>query len=127
MGAEVAKVRPAFRAWPIVVAALAAAGCERADTPTDSAPLAAHEVSQPAGWDDELAMAVPQDLNPDPHVLEVELEARVADVEFLPGTTTPAWTYNGTVPGPMLRAQVGDRVIVHFKNSLPEATTIHWH
>jgi FtsP/CotA-like multicopper oxidase with cupredoxin domain len=84
-------------------------------------------VSQPAGWDDELKMPVPEDLNPDPHVLEVELEARVADVELLPGTKTPAWTYNGTVPGPMLRATVGDRVIVHFKNSLPDATTIHWH
>ena len=60
-------------------------------------------------------------------MLEIELEARVADVEILPGTTTPAWTYNGTVPGPMIRAKLGDRVIVHFKNSLPEATTIHWH
>ena len=107
-------------------AALVTAGCE-GGKPADEAPLAAHEVSQPAGWDDELKMAEPQDLNPDPHVLEVALEARVADVEFLPGTTTPAWTYNGTVPGPMLRAQVGDRVIVHFKNSLPDATTIHWH
>ena len=27
----------------------------------------------------------------------------------------------------MIRAKLGDRVIVHFKNSLPEATTIHWH
>jgi len=118
------RLRPAI--CLIVPATLALAGCEAAD-PAASTPLAAHEVSQPAGWDDELKMAEPQDLNPDPHVLEVELEARVADVEFLPGTTTPAWTYNGTVPGPMLRAQVGDRVIVHFKNSLPDPTTIHWH
>ena len=22
---------------------------------------------------------------------------------------------------------MGDRVLVHFKNSLPDATTIHWH
>jgi FtsP/CotA-like multicopper oxidase with cupredoxin domain len=27
----------------------------------------------------------------------------------------------------MIRAKVGDHVIVHFKNSLPEETTIHWH
>jgi FtsP/CotA-like multicopper oxidase with cupredoxin domain len=60
-------------------------------------------------------------------VLEVELEARVANVEILPGTTTPAWTYNGQLPGPLLRTKVGDRVIVHFKNSLPEPTTMHWH
>jgi FtsP/CotA-like multicopper oxidase with cupredoxin domain len=109
------------------LAALAAlAACERAaDTP--SPPQAARDVSQPAGWADELAMPAPADLNPDPNVLEIELEARIADVEIVPGTKTPAWTYNGTVPGPMLRAKRGDRVIVHFKNSLPEATTIHWH
>ncbi len=103
----------------------ALAGCERVAEP--AAPQAARDVSQPAGWDDELAMSAPTDLNPDPHVLEIEIEARVADLEILPGTTTAAWTYNGTVPGPMIRAQLGDRVIVHFKNSLPEATTMHWH
>jgi len=99
------------------------AACER--PPTE--PLAARDVSQPAGWADELAMPVPQDLNPDPNVLELELEARIENVEIVPGFKTPAWTYNGTVPGPMIRAKLGDRVIVHFKNSLPEATTIHWH
>src|SRR5512134_1881931 len=108
MGGDVTRVRTALRAWPIALAACLVAGCERLGAPADSPPLAAHEVGQPAGWDDDLAMAVPQDLNPDPHVLEVGLEARVADVEILPGTTTPAWTYNGTLPGPMLRAQVGD-------------------
>ena len=91
-------------------AALALVSCSGGDPPAP--PEAAHEVSQPAGWDDELKMPVPDDLNPDPHVLEVELEARVADIEILPGTTTPVWTYNGTLPGPMLRASVGDRVIV---------------
>jgi FtsP/CotA-like multicopper oxidase with cupredoxin domain len=38
-----------------------------------------------------------------------------------------AWTYNGTVPGPMLRVTQGDRVKVTLINHLPEATTIHWH
>ena len=37
------------------------------------------------------------------------------------------WTYNGLVPGPLIRARVGDRVVVHFTNNLPEETTIHWH
>ena len=72
-------------------------------------------------------MPIPRDLNPDPDVLEIEIEARIEEIEILPGTKTPAWTYNGTVPGPMIRAKLGDRVIVHFKNSLPEATTMHWH
>jgi FtsP/CotA-like multicopper oxidase with cupredoxin domain len=89
--------------------------------------LRASEVSQPAGWDDDVAMPLAEDLNPDPNVLEINLEARVAEREFVPGHKTPMWTYNGMVPGPMLKAKVGDRIIVHFKNSLPEATTIHWH
>jgi FtsP/CotA-like multicopper oxidase with cupredoxin domain len=107
----------------LALAALFAAGCDVGE----EAPLAARDVSQPEGWDAELTMPVPRDLNPDPNVLEIELEARIENLEILPGTTTPAWTYNGTLPGPMIRGKVGDRVIVHFKNSLPEATTIHWH
>jgi FtsP/CotA-like multicopper oxidase with cupredoxin domain len=35
--------------------------------------------------------------------------------------------YNDQVPGPVLRATVGDTVVVHFKNELTESTTIHWH
>ena len=106
------------------------AGCERTDSTASAAAvplLQARQVAQPEGWDDELKLAIAADLNPDPGILEVELEAKVADLEILPGTTTPAWTYNGQLPGPLLRGNVGDRVIVHFKNSLPEPTTIHWH
>jgi FtsP/CotA-like multicopper oxidase with cupredoxin domain len=76
---------------------------------------------------DPLALAAPKDLNADPHVLEVNLEAREADVKFGTLPMTRAWTYNGTVPGPILDATVGDRLIVHFTNRLPEATTVHWH
>jgi FtsP/CotA-like multicopper oxidase with cupredoxin domain len=113
--------------WPLVAAALAATGCDgRAEREEAAAPPAS-AVGQPVGWADELAMPVPRDLNPDPDVVEIALEARVEEIEILPGTKTPAWTYNGTVPGPMIRAKIGDRLIVHFKNSLPEPTTIHWH
>jgi FtsP/CotA-like multicopper oxidase with cupredoxin domain len=111
--------------WWLLPAFAALAACERAGEP--ATPQTAGVVSQPEGWADDLAMPIPEDLNPDPNVLEIELEARIQDVELVPGFKTPAWTYNGTVPGPMIRAKVGDRVIVHFKNSLPEATTIHWH
>jgi FtsP/CotA-like multicopper oxidase with cupredoxin domain len=31
-----------------------------------------------------------------------------------------------TIPG-LIRAHVGDRVIVHFTNDLPQPTTVHWH
>ena len=29
--------------------------------------------------------------------------------------------------GPLIRARKGDRLIVHFTNKLPQATTVHWH
>jgi FtsP/CotA-like multicopper oxidase with cupredoxin domain len=60
-------------------------------------------------------------------VVEVELEAKLTEVELLPGKKTTMWTYNGVLPGPRIEAKVGDTVRVRLKNSLPEATTIHWH
>ena len=77
----------------------------------------------PGAWD----MQKLTDKNADPNIVEVDLEARVTEVEYLPGKKTPAWAYNGSVPGPLIEAKVCDRVLVHFKNSLPDATTIHWH
>ena len=52
-------------------------------------------------------------------LLTVELEGRLAE-----GTTFGYWTFNGRVPGPMLRVRVGDTLDVHVKNS-EDATMIH--
>jgi FtsP/CotA-like multicopper oxidase with cupredoxin domain len=82
---------------------------------------------QPAGWDDDIRIAPAEDRNPDPDVVEINLEAKPANLSVVPGGSSPAWTYDGRLPGPLIHAKVGDRVIVHFKNSLPEDTTIHWH
>jgi FtsP/CotA-like multicopper oxidase with cupredoxin domain len=38
-----------------------------------------------------------------------------------------AWALNGSVPGPELRVNQGDRVQVTLVNHLPESTTLHWH
>ncbi|MCC6611863.1 MAG: multicopper oxidase domain-containing protein [Anaerolineae bacterium] len=46
---------------------------------------------------------------------------------ILDDVTVTAWTYNGTVPGPMIRVTEGDRVRINFTNNLPEPTTVHWH
>ena len=81
----------------------------------------------PPGWDAGLRLAEARDRNPDPKIVEIDLTARVADVEVAPGKTVHAWTYDGGIPGPLIRARVGDRVIVHFTNDLPQPTTIHWH
>jgi len=44
-----------------------------------------------------------------------------------PGVTVNAWTYDGGVPGPLIRVRVGDRLVVRFTNHLPQPTTVHWH
>ncbi|MFE5336991.1 multicopper oxidase family protein [Isoptericola sp. NPDC056573] len=54
--------------------------------------------------------------------------ARAERVELAPGTTTDAYTVNGTTPGPTLRAVQGDLVEVTFVNeSVPGGATLHWH
>ena len=55
-----------------------------------------------------------------------ELSATQSDVD-LAGKRTAAWLYNTQLPGPILRANVGDRVQVRFRNQLPDSTTVHWH
>jgi FtsP/CotA-like multicopper oxidase with cupredoxin domain len=88
---------------------------------------AAEPPSQPEGWDSAVALMPARDLDARPEVVEVDLTARVEDVEIVAGKKTPTWTYNGGLPGPLIRARVGDRVIVHLRNELAAPTTIHWH
>jgi FtsP/CotA-like multicopper oxidase with cupredoxin domain/plastocyanin len=59
--------------------------------------------------------------------LQWELTASVIQWETEPGTFVEAYAYNGTVPGPQLRAEVGDHVRIILHNELPEPTTIHSH
>ena len=81
----------------------------------------------PSGWDAGLKLTEAPDLNPDPKVVEVALSAQLAEVEVAPGKRVRAWTYNGGLPGPLIKTRVGDRLIVHFTNELKEPTTVHWH
>lgn len=58
---------------------------------------------------------------------EWTITMEIVDWEITPGQTVKAWTYNGTVPGPTLRGEVGDRIRVKFINKLPMATDVHMH
>ena len=78
-------------------------------------------------WAHAMALPTVEDTNPDPKVLEINLTARVGQVEISPGRSIEAWTYNGGIPGPLIRLKVGDRLVVHFRNELPMASTVHWH
>jgi FtsP/CotA-like multicopper oxidase with cupredoxin domain len=89
-----------------------------------SAPLLGAQVS---GWDDDVALPTVANASTVPRTIEIALEAREADVELVAGHPTHAFTYGGTIPGPLIRGTLGDRLVVHFTNHLPEPTTIHWH
>jgi FtsP/CotA-like multicopper oxidase with cupredoxin domain len=56
-----------------------------------------------------------------------DLRAIDKDIEVAPGVIFPAWTYNGQVPGPTLRATEGDLVRVNFQNLGTHPHTIHFH
>ena len=60
-------------------------------------------------------------------VKEWNITAEITDWEVTPGQVVKAWTFNGTVPGPTLRGEVGDRIRVKYLNKLPLGLDIHMH
>jgi FtsP/CotA-like multicopper oxidase with cupredoxin domain len=58
---------------------------------------------------------------------EYEIYATDREIEIAPGLFFPAWTYNGQVPGPTIRATEGDRVRVTFGNLGTHPHSIHFH
>jgi FtsP/CotA-like multicopper oxidase with cupredoxin domain len=57
------------------------------------------------------------------------LEAMQATVQLAPDGYAPTdiWGFGGTAPGPVLRASQGRRLQRRFLNSLPQASSVHWH
>src|SRR5829696_2717305 len=49
------------------------------------------------------------------------------DIEVAQGVTFSAWTYNGTVAGPVIRATEDDTLLVTFFNGGSHPHTIHFH
>jgi FtsP/CotA-like multicopper oxidase with cupredoxin domain len=60
-------------------------------------------------------------------IVSVDLDAREFEWEFSPGRKTRAWGFNGTIPGPTIKARVGDVLEIRLTNNLNEPTAIHWH
>jgi FtsP/CotA-like multicopper oxidase with cupredoxin domain len=58
---------------------------------------------------------------------EWTLVAGDKEIEVAPGVKYPAWTYNGRVPGPTLRAREGELLRIRFVNGSEHPHTIHFH
>jgi FtsP/CotA-like multicopper oxidase with cupredoxin domain len=60
-------------------------------------------------------------------VREWEIVAEDREIEVAPGVKYAAWTYNGRVPGPTLRAREADRLRIRFTNASVHPHTMHFH
>lgn len=60
-------------------------------------------------------------------VKQFDLTAKIVDWEVEAGKVVEGWSYNGIVPGPVIKVDVGDRVRIVLKNELPESTGLHIH
>ncbi len=110
--------RPLSVPVPALFVVLGLASCSSEDKPAAKEPE--------AKFPEMVGVTFAADENPDPHVVEVSLTAQRAKKD-IGGKEVVMMTYNGEAPGPVIRAHVGDEVIVHFDNLLDEPTTIHWH
>jgi FtsP/CotA-like multicopper oxidase with cupredoxin domain len=101
------------------------------DEPPVLPPVFFEEVASPTDAVWSIGPEIALDRNADPDIVEINLVAGLGLVKRAKGrwsdVQTKVWTYNGSTPGPTIEAKVGDTVIVHFRNDLPEETTVHWH
>jgi FtsP/CotA-like multicopper oxidase with cupredoxin domain len=87
------------------------------------------EVPAPGGPHDldELLKPPPALPHQPGRVRDYTLAAYDAEIEIAKGVTFPGWTYNGTIPGPVIRATEDDLLRVNFVNGGTHPHTIHFH
>jgi FtsP/CotA-like multicopper oxidase with cupredoxin domain len=93
------------------------------------AAMIGHETPAPGGPDDLTALLFPPAALPHKpgRVREYTLTAVDKRIEVAQGVFFDAWTYNGTVPGPVIRATQDDLLRVNFVNGGGHPHTIHFH
>lgn len=75
---------------------------------------------------DRPALPIPPLLAPDAQG-KIALALQAGETRWLPSAATKTWGINGALLGPAVRLQRGQPVSVEIKNTLPEASTVHWH
>lgn len=59
-----------------------------------------------------------------PATVHIEMTAKEVVAEMAPGVLVNYWTFDGTVPGPMLRVREGDTVVLTLRNA---TSSLHHH
>ncbi len=103
-------------------------------TPRPSAPGASAPVTIARGRDTSAAPigVVTPDVPQMPWRFEngvkvFDLEVGHVRTEFVPGRVVDGWGFNGSIPGPTIQVNEGDRVRLNVVNNLPEPFSMHWH
>jgi hypothetical protein len=68
----------------------------------------------------------PLEVTPEPIIRDYFLTLNRADLAP-DGFVRSVVTSNDQYPGPMIRANKGDRILIYVINNLNDSTTIHWH
>ncbi len=131
----VVSTAPAMAAFPLAKVGMRIAGGEEAHARGAGGPAIGHAAMIGAGVPapgapgelDALLLPPPAQAHAPGRVREYTLVGIDKDVEVAKGVSFPAWTYNGTVPGPVIRATEDDLLRVHFANSGSHPHTIHFH
>ena len=66
-------------------------------------------------------------LAPNEPTREIEIEVVEREALVAEGVTMAQWTFNGTAPGPTIRATEGETVRVYFKNKTEHPHNLHFH
>jgi FtsP/CotA-like multicopper oxidase with cupredoxin domain len=90
-----------------------------------------HGVGPPPGTDashlDRATFPPAPDGRPPGAVRDIEIAVEERLLTVASGVDVEAWTYNGTVPAPTIRATEGDLLRIHFENRTGHAHNIHFH
>ncbi len=95
--------------------------------PTGSPEQTVSEESLRQDFVDQFTGSYPELRGQSGQVREFNIEATPSSFELAEGISVSSFSYNGQIPGPELRVELGDSIRVYFKNNLPQPTTIHWH
>src|SRR5215467_871094 len=120
--------------WLGLVSAVVVAGCAGSNGPQSSAPDVRVPAVQAQVTKTGSLVLPPQSSNPEllpalpsGNVVHVDLVLLDKDVEIAPDMHYRAWTFNGTVPGPVIHAKVGDTIDVTLTNKAMMGHSIDFH
>jgi multicopper oxidase len=84
---------------------------------------------QPASREAKMAAAIKAAEAARPHsgrTVTATLTSQQTDVD-LGGVTARTLAFGSTIPGPLIRANIGDELAITVRNRLSEPTSVHWH